>query len=196
MEEMNNIHDELHEAPFLKALRKQTHSDDLPEGYFDQFAERLNARLADAELAETAPTVFSASRKPYFRTPEGYFDALPGRIMARTRAGRVVSFLPSWVQAIPSQALAVAASVVLLIGIFFLQPDTPPVSPAINTLSSEELAEVVDWSSLDVDVIEAMYEEEIVAISESEDGYLSPDSELDPLLDELDAADIQHLILN
>lgn len=124
-------------------------------------------------------------KKQAFTTPDGYFDKLPGRIQARIDAGQKSQWSWSWSVSV---RYALSAAVVVVALVIWLRPAAPGIEEQLSLIdadqialylddadvTSEEMADEVDWSREDLDALE-------------QEVYFNMDnSGLDEIIDDID----------
>lgn len=106
-----SLNENLNTLAKLESIRFENEDEfNLPENYFNQLAERIEDRIAMEAIQNMAHT-------EGFKVPDAYFTSLTERINSRIEEKKVPAKLkemfPSWMR------YSAAASVVLVIGIFF-----------------------------------------------------------------------------
>ena len=192
MDQIDFTPEELQEAPLLESLRKSP-LQAAPDGYFDTFAARLQARIEEEDLLDQAPMLRSAGKKTPFVVPAGYFEALPDRVMrALGRDGGHIR--PMFVSL---YATAAAAVIILLLMWKGTSPAADQAFPSMPELSAEEFLAIVD---IDEDmIVEAFGPEDLALlmvdlpipsyIPESATNKLADDLSFDEMIDQLDQLD-------
>ncbi|MDX1907748.1 MAG: hypothetical protein SF053_11990 [Bacteroidia bacterium] len=125
--------DESEDLPVLNSLpRREIFS--VPEGYFDDLADKV--RLRAAEAGPETPVLDSLAGQEIYQAPAGYFETLPGRIQALIQhESRVIRPLWSRMAYIASAAAAV---VLLILAGGKLWTPTPDM-PALAQIPTEAL---------------------------------------------------------
>lgn len=167
-----------------------------PEGYFGDFAARLQTRLQLEDHPESPdPQLTGLDRENIYSAPDGYFEGLHRRIMARINGqeetGKVRQL--SWYQR-PALQWAVAAAVTLLV-VVGIALNGPSQTQGFDDFSTEELLAMVESEQVEAALIlEVMGTPGPEGFSEDELGEWG-ESELDLLLDEVDLKDLEAALL-
>jgi hypothetical protein len=106
-----SLNENLNTLAKLESVRFENEDEfSLPENYFNQLAERIEDRIALEAIHNLAPA-------EGFKVPNAYFTSLTERINSRIEEkktpAKLKEMFPSWMR------YSAAASVVLVIGIFF-----------------------------------------------------------------------------
>ena len=106
-----SLNENLNTLAKLESVRFENEDEfTLPENYFNQLAERIEDRIAMEAIHNLAPA-------EGFKVPDAYFTSLTERINSRIEEkkapAKLKEMFPSWMR------YSAAASVVLVIGIFF-----------------------------------------------------------------------------
>ncbi len=93
MQNGNYILNELREiSPVLAEIPYRTRLYELPEGYFENLADKILTRIKEASFEEALPDLFSRiDKKPVNNIPANYFETFPSMMMARIKAGQAAS---------------------------------------------------------------------------------------------------------
>ncbi|MEL6676472.1 MAG: hypothetical protein AAFR61_29960 [Bacteroidota bacterium] len=78
-----NSHEEALNLDALLPKSKAKPGFEVPEGYFEQFPDNLQARLKAEEGRDEPDPLSELPREEVFSVPEGYFDQLPGSLNTR-----------------------------------------------------------------------------------------------------------------
>ena len=144
-----------------------------PEGYFENFNERLFARI---EAEENEPNTDFLPKSDGFEVPDGYFDDVSDKILSKvtTNEPKVIRFKP-W-RTLYYAAASIAAIFVLALFVFQKSESEIGFEDLVSTdidsyfeqneigLSSYEIAEVMDIETISLsDIMEQdLAEDEIL----------------------------------
>lgn len=144
------------QTPILDAIPKDTiwH---VPEGYFEAFSDKM---IGNVEEKAIAPILFSIE-KPKYEVPSNYFEDLHTQIatkIAEEEGAKVLTFAPNWSKRIVNYSIAVAASVILVLGGMWLMPKEAQESnqdfvPNFSQISTEELQQAIEDEHIDDDLL-------------------------------------------
>ncbi|HXH98967.1 MAG TPA: hypothetical protein VNI52_01775 [Sphingobacteriaceae bacterium] len=119
----------------------------LPEGYFNQLPDFIEAKIAVEELKEELST-------EGFKVPHGYFDTLSQKIGERTTTRdktRIQTLIPMWMN------YAAAACITVIIGVFmFFNMNQDNISSRLAQLPDQEIESYLNLytDQTDIQVIE------------------------------------------
>ncbi len=144
------------ETPILAAIPKDTIWQ-VPEGYFERFAANM---VENVEEKAIAPLLFSIE-KPVYEAPSNYFEELHRQITAKMEAAestKIRTFVPNWSKRALNYSMAVAASVILVLGGMWLMPkgaleNNQDFAPNFSQISTEELQQAIEDEHIDEDLL-------------------------------------------
>jgi len=159
-----STHDPHHDDPKLPPEWKEEVFGP-PEGYFEAFGARLQARLQ--EEAEAPDPDFDPglklSRHDPFVAPEGYLEGFAGRLQARIRAEERSVVRPLWGRVQAYGLRAAAAIALLLVAGWLLQRYPSPATPSLAQVPTEDLLAAIEAEDLPADLILEVMDAEAVA---------------------------------
>ncbi|WP_316827180.1 hypothetical protein [Pedobacter miscanthi] len=112
-----NSDEAIFSAVFLDGLKQKTNDNnfDVPQHYFEELTERIQTRIALAEMPKAENT---------FAVPENYFDTLQNRITDRIAAAapkKEARIIPLWRRNIVKYASAACFVLMASFGVYFYQ---------------------------------------------------------------------------
>jgi len=150
---------------------KYKHGLKVPEGYFENFDERLANKISEEALPKTSG----------FKVPDGYFDTLEDRILQQVQKDNTVKVVPLYRRKSVVYITSIAACLALVFTIF--TKDT--IDPALEVADIEAYFNDgnIDYDSTDIAQLLTDADLESVAL---EDSDISIESLEDYLLENID----------
>lgn len=139
--------------------KKHTHGFKVPEDYFDSFEENLFSKIELENLPKDTG----------FAVPEDYFDAFDERLLQREEISEKQTKVRSLFTSKVKYAVAIAASITLLVLLFNKQES---ITLNANTVDYLAIENYINAGQLDYDVYDVSN-----LLSESNDDILDYDSE-------------------
>lgn len=160
---------------------------DVPGGYFENFAERLQGKIEEEEMGILA----QLKGKQFFSVPEGYFDRFPDALKTKLKAPKQVTIVRMW-------SLRIAAAVVILLGLVGLFTSMPSGQDQYVYLENEKVSEeafftLVDEENFGIDELASHLSFEELAEIESEIAPILPEAGLEDLINDLELSDLEDL---
>ncbi|MFD1064216.1 hypothetical protein ACFQ1Q_13250 [Winogradskyella litorisediminis] len=151
-----------------------------PEDYFESFDDKLLQRLETKSILDNI-------KDEGFKTPEGYFDTVENQIFQLAKAEDKVKVVSIFKSKKFYYITGIAASLLLLFGIFFNQSKTEEISVDMvenylleSDLNSYELADLLADANIlkdDFTIIETTFEEENL------EDYLLENADIESILE-------------
>lgn len=183
-----HIEQELQDHPLLGSLKDAGSPFQLPEGYFEDFAARLQSEQEEQTLMAQLPGLQSSGKESVFQVPEGYFDQLPQRMQQKTGVSKApdARTRPLRYYRWP---MAIAASFALLMALGLWQQNKIEKSgDPFAGFSEGEMLEVLELQDLETDDLLAMLDgDDLVDAGFYEE---LDDAEIESLLEGMDADEL------
>ncbi|MEO0894862.1 MAG: hypothetical protein AAFY71_00480 [Bacteroidota bacterium] len=202
MSHTDDLREELEDAPFLKSLPNHP-AFKVPEGYFEKMNAEMQDKLDDEEVLSTTPVLQAMERVNVFDVPQGYFEELPETISKKISEEKSTSAkIVNFDRRIAKPLMWVAAAALALLAAIYLRPqyaDTQAENDydlfAYDHMHDEAMYEVMEDAGIDsYDLMAALEEDEMTSLEgemETDDMDFSDET----LLDELDVADLEDMML-
>lgn len=113
-----------------------------PEGYFEEFGEKLQHKIELQELQEIAPVLFSIQFREPYSAPSGYFDHLPHTLVQGIQKEKRTFLQVFFKSRLALSAASVAALLILLFTI--LPPSGSNSEVLLADVPQEELDDYVN----------------------------------------------------
>jgi hypothetical protein len=183
-----HIEQELQENPLLGSLKDSGSPFQLPEGYFENFATRLQAEQEEQAFLDQLPGLQSAGKESVFQVPEAYFDQLPQKMQAQTGISKSLNARTRPIRYY-RWPVAIAASFALLMGLgLWQQSRIEKRSDPFAGFSEGEVLEALELQDLETDDLLAMLDgDDLVDVGFYEE---LDEAEIESLLEGMDADEL------
>ena len=176
MNQQNTIVKELKQIAPLIASNNNKMPQQLPDGYFDSFAEKIlvlakqqSDGLEDGnELNDIAPLLNQISRKPVQSLPQGYFESFNVQLPKEQATVISMPFIRKWTT---YASAAIVVGILVTAGFLYTDKSNPSfdyeqyskinITTAMNNLSEDELVNYLNSSS-SLNVSQAFVDTELV----------------------------------
>lgn len=147
---------ELSEYPNLLAL-KNKHVFDVPQNYFKDSAIAIQSKIETANELKAYPVLASISKQNAFVTPDAYFEQLSDRLNGKnanySTTAKIIHLVFS-----KQTVYALAAMLVLSLGLYFYNSKTEAANTDCNTLACLERNDILKANQLNSFDEEALIE--------------------------------------
>jgi hypothetical protein len=118
---------------------KYKHGLKVPEGYFENFDERLATKISEDALPKTAG----------FKVPDGYFDSLEDKILQQVQKDSTVKVVPLYKRKSLVYVASIAACFALVFAIFTSKGKDQPALEVAN-IEAYFFEGYIDYDSSDI----------------------------------------------
>lgn len=145
----SEIKSELVSYPKLSAVKKQN-AFATPELYFETSAEAIKSKIEIAEELKAYPTLYAISKENAFVAPQNYFEGLSHKVREEIVSPKEENGLGRVLQLVFSKqtAYAIAATLVVTLGLYFYNSGEETVSSNCGTLACLDKSEIFKGNQL------------------------------------------------